>query len=394
MRVKRRSRFNYQSALQILTLLLILLSLYFGVKLVQQRQSLLSSAALIGEPNVTAVLSFSPASPANPQTVGSTFNTDVVVDTTNQTIFGVDAVINFDPTKLEVVSVSPIAGNGFTSYPSTRFNNSKGEITLSANIGTGSAPPLSGSSLHVATITFKVLTTITSTDLTYAFTLGNRNDSNVVPEYTSSRKSVVDILGSVTPLTLTTIGITPSPSPSPSPSPTLPPSPSPSPTLPPSPSPTPVAVPLSLTLNLQGKYPADQSLILLADLSYSYNGVPTTSPLPLTLSSTGSTGITLEPGNYVFLIKSPSYLARRYGSNAAPIVVTPTSTTIDLSSEPLLGGDFNNDSVINEVDYSARFLPAFASTDAAMDLDGSGQVNNLDFAIMRANWGLTDDTFE
>jgi hypothetical protein len=77
--------------------------------------------------------------------------------------------------------------------------------------------------------------------------------------------------------------------------------------------------------------------------------------------------LTLQPGSYVFLIKSPSYLARRYGTIASPIIVDPASTTIDLSAEPLLGGDFNNDTVINEIDYSTLFLPAFASTDPAMD---------------------------
>ena len=387
---KRRGKFKPKPLIQIAVLYLILLSVYFGVKLVQQRQSLSSSASVTGEPAVTAVLSFSAPSPANPQTVGANFTTAIVVNTAGQAIFGIDAIINFDPAKLEVVSVAPVSGNGFTSYPSTKFNNSKGEVSISGNIGTGSATPITSASLNVATITFKVLTSITTTDLTYAFTLGNRNDSNVVPEYTSARKSVTDILGSVIPLSITTTVITPSPNPSLSPTPSPIPSPSPSP----SPTPTPTPLPITLTLDLQGRYPSDSSNTSIIYLSYLLNGTTAASSIPLTVTSTGTTGLTLQPGSYVFLIKSPSYLARRYGTIASPIIVDPASTTIDLSAEPLLGGDFNNDTVINEIDYSTLFLPAFASTDPAMDLDGSGQVNNLDFAIMRSNWGLIDDTIQ
>jgi hypothetical protein len=87
-----------------------------------------------------------------------------MVNTAGQAIFGIDATINFDPTKLEVVSVAPVSGNGFNSYPSTKFNNSKGEVAISGNIGTGNAAHHQ-LFLNAATMHSKSLLHHTATDL-------------------------------------------------------------------------------------------------------------------------------------------------------------------------------------------------------------------------------------
>lgn len=92
------------------------------------------------------------------------------------------------------------------------------------------------------------------------------------------------------------------------------------------------------------------------------------------------------------LVKVPGYLARRFGSTGSPLQVLSVASTLDFTGTPLLGGDFNNDGEVNEIDYSAYFLPNFRNSNTLVDLDGSGEVNNLDFAIMRSNWGLTADT--
>ena len=73
-----------------------------------------------------------------------------------------------------------------------------------------------------------------------------------------------------------------------------------------------------------------------------------------------------------------------------PTLLTNIDTTINsgsvLSVPQLLGGDFNNDSVINSLDYSlmnSHWLQNFAQTDINRD----GLVNTLDFAILQNNWG-------
>src|SRR5690606_25027778 len=100
----------------------------------------------------------------------------------------------------------------------------------------------------------------------------------------------------------------------------------------------------------------------------------------------------LFPGNYEIWIKAPGYLARKFGTATTPVAITQGTMVLDFTSFPLLGGDFNGDGTINEVDYSLHFLTKFRTNDPMVDLDGSGEVNNLDFAIMRSNWALIGHT--
>jgi hypothetical protein len=117
--------------------------------------------------------------------------------------------------------------------------------------------------------------------------------------------------------------------------------------------------------------------------------------LNLGVMSTNANGvgqITVPEGDYYFLLKTSGYLAKRYGSLNNPYTIIPTTTSIDLSYPPLVGGDYNGDGVVNEIDYTLKYLVYFQEYDEATDLDASGVVNSLDFAIMRSNWGLSDDT--
>jgi len=127
------------------------------------------------------------------------------------------------------------------------------------------------------------------------------------------------------------------------------------------------------------------------EFSYRKVGDTQVTTLSLVTDDDGVAVIDLIPGSYVLLFDTDGYLARSYGEDANPVVVQAGSI-LDLSSSPLLGGDFNNDGEVNEVDYTNNFLPAFLGTSALVDLDGSGEVNNLDFAVIRANWSLVDDS--
>ena len=75
MKMKKKGKLQFKQILQIAILGTIILSLYFSLKLVKRRQDLVSHAALTQEAVIEANLSFSPPSPANPQTVGNTFAT-------------------------------------------------------------------------------------------------------------------------------------------------------------------------------------------------------------------------------------------------------------------------------------------------------------------------------
>ena len=118
--------------------------------------------------------------------------------------------------------------------------------------------------------------------------------------------------------------------------------------------------------------------------------------LSLTTDTSGKVTTQLLPGNYVFLVKTSGYLARRFASSSAPINLVDTTSSIDFTNNPLLGGDLNDDGIINEIDYTTKFFAPtiFGTANALADLDSSGQVNNLDFSIMRGNWNLADDTFQ
>lgn len=149
-----------------------------------------------------------------------------------------------------------------------------------------------------------------------------------------------------------------------------------------------------MSFDFQGKTRSGISKALSLTVSYlkDNSGVPEN--LSLTTNSNGQATTPLLPGNYVFIVKAPGYLAKRMGTTANPITVTSSTTQLDFTSSLLLGGDLNEDGVVNEVDYTVKFLTAFGLSTPLADLDSSGQVNTLDFAIMRGNWNLTDDILQ
>ena len=366
-------------------------------------------------PTAGASLSFSPPVPASPEHVNAPFTTDIIAGTAGQDVSGVDTVIKFDATKLHVSQIAPTNGNGFSSYPLNTYDNTAGTLSFSANIGSAtSATPVNGNNIDIAKITFIPVAATSATTVSYNFTAGARNDSNIILKVTNPNQDPTDLLTTVTPLTIAintgTAAPTPTPTatstPTPTIAPTTPPTPTrtatptPTPTTPPAATPTatPTATPgaqnLTLTFGFQGKSRAGVSRATSLTFSYKKDNQAVPTNLILNTNSSGQASVSLTPGNYVFLVKSPGYLARRFGTSASPIVVHSGDTAIDFSSTLLLGGDFNADGEVNEVDYTSLFLTTFGTANTLADLDGSGQVNNLDFAIMRANWSLIDDTFQ
>lgn len=372
--------------------------------------------------------------PANPQVVGRMFTADILVDTGGEQVSGVDAIISYNPSILYVASISPETGSGFTSFPSLTANSQQAVITVSGNIGSGVTPsPVSGSAIKLATISFVPLTTASSTPLNFSYTVGNRNDSNIVL-YDPGSQDPIDILSgalngsisvqaSATATPIPTVTSVPGPSTTPggSPTPTSVPGVSTTPTATPtliptsvpSGSPTPTSLPTPTFTPIPTSTPAptnpqSQSMVLryrmqgktrsgvsnAASISLSIRSINSTALTTYNLAgnTNGETSFSILPGDYVLFLTIPGYLTKQFGTDSQPVTIVSGNTLLDLTGYPLLGGDFNQDGTVNEVDYTLYFLTSYASNNNLVDLDGSGQVNNLDFSILRNNWNKIKDT--
>lgn len=364
-------------------------------------------------------LYFSAPRPANPQSQGTPFDIDVLVDTAGQNIDGVDARILFD-SSLSVANMTQGTEPSLPSYPAFTSNNTTRTVSISTNIGSGpNATPANGSNLKIATIRFNTLAVASGSLVNYDFTPGLRNDSNIVQSGTSQTGDPVDILSAVSNATIQigqagpTATATPSPVPTATPRPTNTPTPRPTvtpggPTITPISTPTPTNTPTpTATLTptqppaqttlfnflFQGRTRGGVSLAKQLTLTFRNNATGATlSPITVTTSTGGGATVNINPGSYILLVDAPGYLARRFGSTTSAIVIVQNQGTLNLTTTPLLGGDLNDDGVVNEVDYTLRFLPNFLTANDTYDLDGSGQINNLDFGIMRSNWNRVSDT--
>jgi hypothetical protein len=340
------------------------------------------------------------------------FAVDVIADTKEQDIFGVDVKVNYDSNQLEVTGVTQGSTTGFTSFSVPTMPT--GSIAISANVGATGAP-LKGV-LNVAKINFKAKTSFSQTSVSFDFKPNGtdaekRNDCNVVLATSSATTDPVDILGSVgslvvlpqtataTPTPTATARPTATPTVRPTPTATARPTATSTPTVAPTPTATarptatatPTATPapqtMHITIPFQGRLRASTHNNRTVSFRYredSHN------PGDWRDGSTDDQGVVdldgLTPGDYLFLFKAPGYLARKYSAKVI-------AGNVHLSfQEPLLGGDFNNDNVVNTLDFS-RFLGKYLTSDKDYDFDGSGEVNNLDFAVMRNNWSLHGDSF-
>ena len=171
----------------------VLLALGVGIYLVNQQQTVGSKA------DGSTVLYFSDAPTPAPK-ASEEFTVDVLLDTSTDLIAGVDALINFDPEYLQVIDIEE-GSSRFDNYALLEFDNDTGDIIIGAEVGT-SGSAIQGTGIVVAKITFLALAETVSTQVTYTFTPGNLNDSNV-PEFiaVTSGNEPEDLLASVQPLT-------------------------------------------------------------------------------------------------------------------------------------------------------------------------------------------------
>jgi chitodextrinase len=93
----------------------------------------------------------------------------------------------------------------------------------------------------------------------------------------------------------------------------------------------------------------------------------------------------LLEGTYNFFIKSPGYLQSRMDD-----VVVSSGAMITLLQ--LRGGDFNDDGIINNFDWSyMNSNNRWFSSDILADLNRDGIVNSIDYSYLNRNWGVAGD---
>lgn len=142
--------------------------------------------------------------------VGATFDVEVLMDTGGYSANGVDLVVLYDPGVLGVQDAEPItsgvqiaAGSIYSTTRDNRADPSLGEIRFSAD-GTAF-----GGSGRLATITFKVIASISDTVVAVYYRDGQTAETNIVES-----RNVQDILGRANTAHFRTIGSPSRPMPS------------------------------------------------------------------------------------------------------------------------------------------------------------------------------------
>lgn len=319
--------------------------------------------------------------------VGDTVSYQIMFDTDGQDIVGVDAVMNIPSDLFDVVSID--GGSNFSDYPETSYEPSTNTLILSGTTGTNPITVVNGNGIQLGTITLQAKASGTA-NLDFIYSQGDRNDSNMVT-IPQAGQDPVDILAQVSGMQVVIQDALPGATATPTPTPTVTPTatPTPTPTSDPSGPSGGAEVNLDVKIGFQGKARAEANRTMDVTVTFLDLNSQETQVRQGNTTSDGTLSTTMNSGDYIMLVEAPGYLSRVYGTINDPVAIpSGVDVTIDIAVTPLLGGDFNNDGEINEVDYTLYFLQRFKTADDLVDLDESGEVNNLDFAIIRSNWGL------
>ena len=403
-------------AIQLIALPLILLA-------VKERQETRTRAA------ANTALFFSPASTSDSPinvSVGQEFSVDLMVNPGSNMISLAKVDVSYDPAKVELSPINPVVIN-LDSFPITVEGpiNSPGRIQIIVSI-----KPDEGVAVTTETkiLTLNFIAKEASSQTALSFGTDNQLLS-IAPEDTFYD----NVLETTTPATLAigqgstptptsepNVSETPTPTPSTSPTPTPgEPSPTPpetSPTPQTSPTPTPEVTPppnttlLYLTgLKLHGigkggdnpnpnsggtLNPLRLNRSLIVDI---YNasgalintitgGIAYDGPQNGTFDGLITLPNTIESGDYLIKIKTPSYLRRQLPGFMSLV----KGETNNAPATSLVAGDANNDNTLSVADYNliidcySDLLPARDCTQAkkeATDLSDDGKVNQDDYNL-------------
>lgn len=346
------------------------------------------------------------------------FDVEIRVDSMDQSVVGVDAIIDYDTMKFDVIAVTPnstsslsrFEKNSDVGYNGGYYYDTIGRIDISALIGEPVGQTANGVVLNnelLATVTFQATAstgTPTSPNITVFIDPNEpNNDSNIALEGTGT-----DILGSHTNLTITVDAPIPPTATPAIPTPTVGPNtPTPQPTATPTPTITPTPNPqtISIKINLEGRNWKTGLLNRLITVDIFQNdSVVDNIPDNVSNATTGLfsfiPAVSLGIGtSYDFVIQPKGYL-----NQTVSHMVTSTVNDLDLSGTLFKSGDLDNSGKVTGTDYNIMlsFLKQRTSGSSVgndsletSDLDGSGQVNSLDFSLMVSHWnecGAYEDT--
>jgi hypothetical protein len=271
--------------------------------------------------------------------VNKPFTVDLVFSTSTA-VSGVDALVNFDPAKLSVQSISD--NHLLPVTPFSDYNNTTGVIRFSQAINPGTSFIGVGS---LATITFVPKVT-GDTTVSFKFTPGSKADTNAI-SYANGQ----DIL----------------------------------------------TQPLPLLLTLQNPADLQLSLTTPSDLGYSVAGNLTvkdsTFSAQVTTDASGSSQLIRLDNSLIgslktFYFKVSGFLRKSFALNAIPGL-----NQVNLGF--LKAGDLNNDGTINTVDLAAMYQQWFTLSGAEgftqADFNQDGIVNSADHWLLLQNYLLSDE---
>lgn len=293
-----------------------------------------------------ATLALSPATGS--KTLNSIFPVAIILNTNSQDTAGTDVILNYNPLDLEVQDADAVtagvqiqAGTLYASYPANSVNSTTGKIYFSGIITPGATSGYTGTGT-LATINFKVLRVAAASAVTFSFTVGATNDSNV-----TTRVNPTDILETVTNASFALV---------------------------------PPDVSATIRLQLQGRTNHSSTATALRI----YQTGTTTQvfqKLDIATDATGSASITISgvaAGNYDYKIKVNDYLVKA-------ITNTGLSNPLTLDFGILKAGDLNDDNIVNSLDFSL-LISKWGLTDIAADINQDGIVNTVDFSFLNTNW--------
>lgn len=397
---------------------LLILALFLTLYLAKRPQGIKKQAA-----GGSASLLLSPAT--GNYTVGDEFNINILLNTGDKLVVGVDVSLSFDAEKLQVQTVTP--GNLFENQI-VFFNEVRdGKILLSL----GSFTPFTGGGIY-GTIRFLATTAGTAQvifDQTPNCKVAQEGGSDILGETTGGLYTIVEPATPIPSLTpnntpTSTPTLTPTAIPTATPVPTLTPTPistptslptstpilTPTPTeAPPSPTLTPVLIPTltptqilpsptsmptitpePVSLNFKIKFQGvdedrrtQNVSIQIAGIGFSAQQVTVASDTDGIYLGLYQPGMGITAGVYDILVKGPIHLTKRFDG----VSLNLRTNIADWSNVSLLTGDANNDNVINIQDFNL-LVQEYMQTDEHLrsDFNLDKKVNIQDFGLLVENY--------
>ena len=161
------------------------------------------------------------------------------------------------------------------------------------------------------------------------------------------------------------------------------PAPAPTPTPTPSPTPTPITGAMTLVSNT-ASVTLGQSYILTATTdAQTVHNIKLDGVTLYTSSNCTSTICTKSITKTPTATGTITHTLTATDANSVPY--TPVTVSVTVSAATPIVGDFNNDGMVNSLDWSYMNSKWFTN-DAKADLNRDGIVNSIDFSILNRNW--------